>query len=241
MTNFNKEGYSTTEVGQILGCCQNTVWNMVNQGKIKALIEQKDKRKVIRITRAALIEYLKGHRARYSKELLSAFGIGESLESEKKVELKMPDDGVVFIKDLGGTNKPTGVWADLLKEPEKKAEDTVKEQMRPSGYSASGRSDSVSRYTASNRAATSNGATMPPRGSSVANYSSREPQKSYGNVKQTNYAARNYNRYSCQILVNGRIAVGGISKSTARNIVDCLMDDPYMRPQSIEIKFVEEN
>lgn len=237
-TNFNKEGYSTGEVGQILGCCQNTVWNMVNQGKIEALIERKDKRKVIRITRAALIEYLKKHRERYSKELLSAFGIGESLESGE--ENKTPDDRAVFIKDLGGTNKPTGAWADLLKEPEKKAEDTVKEQMRSPGYLASGCSDSVSRYMASNRAAASNGATMPPRGSSVINYSQREQQKSYSNVKKTNYATRNYNRYSCQILVNGRISVCGISKTTAKNIVDCLMEDPYMRPDSIEIKFVEE-
>lgn len=68
------------------------------------------------------------------------------------------------------------------------------------------------------------------------------PSKTPYNVNRpTNNATRNYNRYSCQILVNGRIAVGGISKSTARNVVDCLMEDPYMRPQSIEIRFIEED
>lgn len=207
--NFNKEGYSTGEVAQILGCSQSAVWNMVSRGEIKALIDQKPTRKVIRITRAALIEFLKGHQARYSKELLKSFGIGGEAE---KQQTELQDDETVFIKDLGGTKEPTGVWADILPGSGKKTEP-----------------DTASSYKEGNKLSAQRGATMPP---------SKTP---YNVNRSANNATRNYNRYSCQILVNGRIAVGGISKNTARNIVDCLMEDPYMRPQSIEIRFIEED
>lgn len=207
--NFSKEGYSTGEVGQILGCSQTTVWNMVNRGEIKALIDQKQTRKVIRITRAALVEFLKGHQARYSKELLKSFGIGDEAEKQQP---DSQDYGAVLIKDLGGTKAPTGAWADILSGSDKKTEPGT-----------------ASSYKDGNRLAAQRGATMPP---------SKTP---YNVNRPTNNATRNYNRYSCQILVNGRIAVGGISKNTAKNVVDCLMEDPYMRPQSIEVKFIEED
>lgn len=103
--------HSTGEVAQILGCSQATVWNMVKRGEIEALTDKKHERNVIRITRAALIEFLKGHQARYSKELLKSFGIGDEAEKQKT---ELPDDGTVFVKDLGGTKEPTGAWADPL-------------------------------------------------------------------------------------------------------------------------------
>lgn len=63
--NTKAHGYSTPEVGQILGKTYATVRRMVQKGTIKGTISKSspnDKRSIVRIPREALIEYLRANR-----------------------------------------------------------------------------------------------------------------------------------------------------------------------------------
>ena len=105
MANFQKQGYSTVEVAQILGCTPCTVRLKINTGKLKADMAytgEKAKNRNIRITREQLVDYLKTYSSRYSKELLRSFGIGDETKESVKQDI--------------GTPKPTGAWAELLED-----------------------------------------------------------------------------------------------------------------------------
>lgn len=59
--NFNKIGYSTTEVAQILGMAKPTLINRINSGKIDAIVKPPvtpGGKRGIRITREALADYI---------------------------------------------------------------------------------------------------------------------------------------------------------------------------------------
>lgn len=114
--NFKKEGYSTTEVGQILGCSRCTVQNHISSGKMKALIKPAfgpNGKRQFRITRANLQEYLYNNKSRYTKELLEAWGVNENYTppSEKTETIKK--------EESLGTPTPTGAWKDLVEEENK--------------------------------------------------------------------------------------------------------------------------
>lgn len=132
MTNFNKQGYSLSEVGQILGCHSCTVRNYVLSGHMKALVHQPGPagRRLYRITREQLSDYLKANRERYDKALLDQFII-----EEKPVE---KDKDVAYpAKSL---SELTGAWAGLAEcvaptpapEPEKKSGPVVTLKRYPS-------------------------------------------------------------------------------------------------------------
>ena len=108
--NFKKEGYSTTEVGQILGCSRCTVQNYISSGKMKALIKPAfgpNGKRQFRITRANLQEYLYNNKSRYTKELLETWGVNENYTPPSEKTEK---------EESIGTPKPTGVWKDLVEE-----------------------------------------------------------------------------------------------------------------------------
>lgn len=75
--NFNKIGYSTTEVAQILNCSTTTLRGYINTGKIEAIGADdkitKDHRRTLRITRDSLVKFLSENRNKYPKEIVSKF------------------------------------------------------------------------------------------------------------------------------------------------------------------------
>lgn len=75
--NFNKVGYSTTEVAQILKCTPTTVRGYINRKKLEALGSDdriaRDHRRTLRITRESLTKFLSENRSKYPKELVSQF------------------------------------------------------------------------------------------------------------------------------------------------------------------------
>lgn len=114
--NFKKQGYSTFEVAQILGCHYKTVLNMIDTGRLEAEVQPKLReggKRRIRISRQQLINYLCKNKTRFSPELLNAFGVGETVclveaQMEKNREEKS------FTK--GTTKEPCGAWAIPKKE-----------------------------------------------------------------------------------------------------------------------------
>ena len=75
MNNYNKIGYSVPEVAQIFGCTPLTIRRYIYDGKLKADVSFANKRNNIRIRREHLIEYMREHRERFSKELLEQFKV----------------------------------------------------------------------------------------------------------------------------------------------------------------------
>ena len=77
MMNFQKIGYSTREVAQILGCTPTTVVSYIDKGKLEALKSENEKKsqrkRIFRITREQLAKYLNENKERYPKELVSQF------------------------------------------------------------------------------------------------------------------------------------------------------------------------
>ena len=116
--NFKKEGYSTVEVGQILGCNRITVQNYISSGKMKALIKPAfgpNGKRQFRITRAHLQEFLYQNKTRYTKELLEAWGVNENYKPPVEETLKEKEEPL-------GTPTPTGAWKDLVEEENKQLE-----------------------------------------------------------------------------------------------------------------------
>lgn len=76
-TNFNKVGYSTTEVAQMLKCTPTTVRAYIYSKKLEALGSEdriaRDHRRTLRITRESLAKFLSENRNKYPKELVAQF------------------------------------------------------------------------------------------------------------------------------------------------------------------------
>lgn len=108
MTNYNKHGYSTSEVAQILGCTPCTVRVMINDGRLKAHVTSPNKSngyRNISISREHIQDYIKANPDRFTDADRKAWGVCDKQEVEPMVE-SLP-------------NKPTGAWRDLF-ETEKK-------------------------------------------------------------------------------------------------------------------------
>lgn len=78
MNNYNKIGYSVSEVAQIFGCTPATVRRYIYEGHLKADVSFANKRNNIRIRREHLIEYMTKHQSRFTDVLLKQFGIAEA-------------------------------------------------------------------------------------------------------------------------------------------------------------------
>lgn len=115
MTNYNKKGYSTSEIAQILGCTVSTVHNMINGHRLGALIidpETPNGRRIVRITREHLQDFIKANPRRFSDAEKRTWGVGVETEAPK------PKESI----DLDSLpNKPTGAWASIM-ETESKPE-----------------------------------------------------------------------------------------------------------------------
>lgn len=113
MMNYNKTGYSTKEVAQILGCIPQTVINRIDNGELEALVDGKQqpgKRRKIRVTREQLTSYIRTHRGYYEKETVKAFLKACQVDIKPKEEPSEASETseVHDIKEL------TGAWAGLV-------------------------------------------------------------------------------------------------------------------------------
>ena len=114
MTNYNKKGYSTSEIAQILGCTISTVHNMINGHKLGATVtdpKTPNGRKTIRITREHLQDFIKANPRRFSDAEKRTWGVDVETEPLKQKE-------TIDIREL--PNKPTGAWAGLIETEQKK-------------------------------------------------------------------------------------------------------------------------
>jgi hypothetical protein len=107
MTNYNKKGYSTREIAQILGCTITTVHNMINSHRLGAMIVEPttpNGRRVVRITREHFQDFIRANPDRFS-------------DAEKRIWGVDVDTDAVYTKesiDLDSLpNKPTGAWASV--------------------------------------------------------------------------------------------------------------------------------
>lgn len=122
--NFNKHGYSTMEVGQIIGKNYATVRRMVQEGVIKGTISKtrpKDKRTTVRIPREALVEYLRANKELFDDSLLKTFGISADEEIAPGTSLDdITTPGTYVVREPG---KPTVVGtAKVIGKPDPTAE-----------------------------------------------------------------------------------------------------------------------
>ena len=245
--NFNKEGYSCAEVGQILGCCLQTVYHMIDRKQIEALIKEPSNpggRRVIRITRDALRSYLSKYPDRYSKELLDAFNV---TRSAFKQQLRDP---VKTIDDLTNIKDPVegevvGVidanrdyiyqnqeWSVCGYHKFKTEESFIPGTTKtPSGAWAEflqqeneGKAD----------AKTDDDTEVAKAVEAPVPYSRR-----YTGRRLPYYYCEEKKPRRCSILVDGRIAVANVTEYTASDIFASLMRDEYMKMHSIEIRFEE--
>ena len=110
--NFNKEGYSTDEVAQILHCCKVTVMNLINTGELGANIYPKEKipgkKRRIRITRKHIQEYMRSHQSQFSKEDLDAWKVFE--------EKPIPKPEIHEAYEAHSLDELTGAWAGLAEQ-----------------------------------------------------------------------------------------------------------------------------
>lgn len=110
--NFNKEGYSTDEVAQILHCCKVTVMNLINTGELGANIYPKEKvpgkKRRIRITRKHIQDYMRSHQSKFSKEDLDAWKVFE--------EKPIPKPEIHEAYEAHSLDELTGAWAGLAEQ-----------------------------------------------------------------------------------------------------------------------------
>lgn len=108
--NFNKEGYSTDEVAQILHCCKVTVMNLINAGELGANIYPKEKvpgkKRRIRITRKHIQDYMRSHQSKFSKEDLDVWKVFEEQKPLPKLEIHEA-------YEAHSLSELTGAWAGL--------------------------------------------------------------------------------------------------------------------------------
>lgn len=111
--NFNKEGYSTDEVAQILHCCKATILTLINTGELGANIYPKEKvqgkKRRIRITRKHIQDYMRSHQSKFSKEDLDTWKVFE----EKK---PLPKPEIHESYKANSLSELTGAWAGLAEQ-----------------------------------------------------------------------------------------------------------------------------
>lgn len=113
MMNFNKTGYSTKEVAQILGCIPQTVINRIDSGELEALVDGKQqpgKRRKIRVTKEQLSSYICNHRGYYEKETVRAFLKACQMDLEPKEESSEESE----TSEVHDISELTGAWAGLV-------------------------------------------------------------------------------------------------------------------------------
>lgn len=212
MVNTHKPGYSTSEVAQVFGCSVNHIHQLINDKKLGAMITESKNvngRRTIRIGREHIQQYMRDNPKRFSISEMRTWGVEvpeafeaakEKAEASKSTISYITGDpsapGHIRKVPIGSLdaekypNKPTGAWADLLKDvgQEKKAEAPAP---TPVAFAR---------------------ATVPAAPKVMPNASQTVSPSVEGPVV-----------YS--VLVNGKIAVSGITKETAVAITQALLND----------------
>lgn len=83
MNNYNKIGYSVSEVAQIFGCTPATIRRYIYDGHLEADVSFANKRNNIRIRREHLVEYMTKHQGRFTDVLLKQFGVTDDANTER--------------------------------------------------------------------------------------------------------------------------------------------------------------
>ena len=113
MNNYNKPGYSVSEVAQIVGCTPCTVRSMIARGDISAHVIGGDaptpgKKRKFRIYREQLANYIYENQARFDKSIINQF-------IKYRTGYPNPDERIdSTIEETVGTPVPTGAWASLI-------------------------------------------------------------------------------------------------------------------------------
>lgn len=118
--NTKKHGYSTMEVGQIIGKNYATVRRMVQKGIIKGAISKtdpNDKRTTVRIPREALIEYLRENRLIFEDTLLESFGIKTEETTQNEIDKLMSTPGGSVTIKAGAKVVPGERLGDFVSVP----------------------------------------------------------------------------------------------------------------------------
>ena len=116
MTNYNKKGYSTSEIAQILGCTVSTVHNMINGHKLGAMIidpKTPNGRKTIRITREHLQDFIKANPRRFSDAEKRTWGVGVETEASKPEKVSAAPNYSVLVN---GRIAVSGITTALLND-----------------------------------------------------------------------------------------------------------------------------
>lgn len=113
MVNTNKKGYSTLEVAQILGCHSHTIIHKIDDGSLKAEVQEPltpGGRRRIRISREAITDYLRNNSEAYNEATLKAWGADKKPTKDDSETNDMSNFGVTSLDKL------SGAWAGLAKE-----------------------------------------------------------------------------------------------------------------------------
>lgn len=110
--NFNKIGYSTTEVAQILGMAKPTLMNRINSGKIDAIVKPPvtpGGKRGIRITREALADYIFSGDWHVENALKETFA---KYQTKKVQEASEPGEAeIIGAYKANDISELTGAWA----------------------------------------------------------------------------------------------------------------------------------
>lgn len=123
--NTKAQGYSTQEVGQIIGKNYATVRRMVQKGTIKGTISKSDpndKRVTVRIPRKALVEYLRENRLLFDDALLESFGITPEEKTQNEIDKLMSSPGESVTFKAGAKVVPGKRLGDFVSVPETSVE-----------------------------------------------------------------------------------------------------------------------
>lgn len=233
MINFQKKGYSVAEVAQMLHCHPVTCRNKIYAGEIKADVEQRAKRTVIRIPRENLIDYMSRKSYLFDYETLKAFGIDKHKEAQEKRDAESPKKPLPiptlvpkskeeepakesFIP--GTTTKPVGVWKDLLEREKGEKTVSLKEPVTISGTLVSDISEKGKKLFANNTTETK----LEFKPFDEYYRGAREIRDKNG----TN--AYKEKQVTGMVAINGRIAIANVAPETAAIIFNAIKDDPVV-------------
>lgn len=202
MKNHNKHGYSVPEIAQVFGCVPQTLRKWVDEGKIRCLVgpvgSGPNHGRSMRFEREHVQEYMRQNAGKFDEATLKAWGVNSMEDSgSQKAEAKAPETTLSYI--TGDIKAPDHVRKAPIGSINPNDCPT-----RPTGAWA----DLIKPKRAETgvESATEAVPISTPALTPVA-----LPKE----IEATYYS----------VLVNGRIAVAGITKDTALAIVTALLND----------------
>ena len=197
--NTHKPGYSTKEVAQIFGCSTQQIFNLIDSKRLGAMITEPSKpngRRTIRISREHIQEYMKRNPKRFSIAEMRTWGVTIPEEPDSKPVDNRPKPESKISYVSGDLSAP----GHIRRTPVGKAEDYPN---RPTGAWAN--------------------LVKPAQLPDVKDPVAPTPTPVAPVVQEAKPQTTAPTIYA--VVVNGRIAVTGVSKETAIAISTALLND----------------